>query len=55
MRGGSPAGSIPQLDRQRPVIALDDPEHSLSLAQEQGISPERVLDIYAAYGHVATD
>lgn len=48
-----PCWVYPQLDRQRPVIALDDAEHPLSLAQEHGISPERVLEIYAAYGHIA--
>ena len=42
----------PQLDRQRPVVTLDDADHPLSIAQDQGISPERVLEIYAAYGHV---
>lgn len=43
----------PQLDRQRPVITLDDAAHPLSVAQEEGISPERMLEIYAAYGHAA--
>ena len=41
----------PQLDRQRPTMTLDDPEHELSLAQEHGIAPERVLEIYASCGH----
>jgi hypothetical protein len=43
----------PQLDRQRPVITLDDPDHPLSVAQDQGVSPERVLEIYAACGHAS--
>ena len=41
----------PQLDRQRPVISLDDDDHPLAIAQRDGISAERVLEIYAAYGH----
>jgi hypothetical protein len=43
----------PQLDRQRPVITLDDAGHPLSVAQEHGVSAERILEIYAAYGHLA--
>ena len=41
----------PQLDRQRPTLVLEDPDHELSLAQEHGIAPERVLELYSAYGH----
>ncbi|MBI0475694.1 DUF2199 domain-containing protein [Sphingomonas sp. MA1305] len=41
----------PQLDRQRPVVVLDDPEHPLSIAQDVGISVERLMAIYAAEGH----
>lgn len=37
--------------RQRPSVRLDDPEHELSIAQIQGISAERLLEIYAAAGH----
>lgn len=43
----------PQLDRQRPVISLGDPDHPLAVAQQDGVDAERVLEIYAAYGHVA--
>jgi len=43
----------PQLDRQRPVVSLDDSAHPLSIAQEQGISPERLVEIYASYGPAA--
>lgn len=43
----------PQLDRQRPKIAIMDEDHPLAIAQRDGISPERVLEIYAAYGHAA--
>ena len=42
----------PQLDRQRPVISLEDDDHPLAIAQREGISAERVLEIYAKYGHV---
>jgi hypothetical protein len=42
----------PRLDRQRPVITLANEEHELARAQEEGITPERVLELYAAYGHV---
>lgn len=41
----------PQLDRQRPVLSLEDDEHPLAMAQREGISAERILEIYAAYGH----
>lgn len=41
----------PQLGRQRPTILLDDPDHDLAKAEEQGISPERLLELYARYGH----
>ena len=41
----------PQLDRQRPVIVLDDPNHPLSIAQDEGMSVEHLLAIYAANGH----
>ncbi|HEY0116977.1 MAG TPA: DUF2199 domain-containing protein [Allosphingosinicella sp.] len=41
----------PRGGRQRPVLALDDDGHPLALAQREGITAERVLEIYAAYGH----
>ena len=41
----------PQLSRQRPVITLASCEHDLARAQAEGISPEQVVDLYAAYGH----
>lgn len=40
-----------QLDRQRPTVTLDDPDHPLSIAQEQGITPEQLMEIYAMHGH----
>lgn len=47
-----PCWVCPQLDRQRPVIALEDPEHELTRAQQEGISPARLLELYALHGHV---
>jgi hypothetical protein len=41
----------PQLGNQRPVIRLADEDHPLAVAQEEGIEAERLLEIYAAYGH----
>jgi hypothetical protein len=41
----------PQLDGQRPFIRLADEGHPLAVAQNEGISPERLMEIYAAYGH----
>ena len=41
----------PQPSRQRPRLFVADEQHPLAIAQEQGISPERVLEIYAFYGH----
>jgi hypothetical protein len=41
----------PQPDRQRPVIVLDDPEHLLSKAQNDGIALGRLMAIYTANGH----
>lgn len=45
----------PREERQRPYLCLDDPDHPLALAQRDGITAERVLDLYAAYGHVRQD
>jgi hypothetical protein len=44
----------PQLGRQRPVITLADEDHELAQAQEKGIAPERVLELYAVYGHLVS-
>ena len=41
----------PQLDRQRPTLAVADPAHPLAMAQRDGISAERLLAIYRHYGH----
>lgn len=42
---------VPQANGQRPILFLHNEEHELSLAQRDGITPERVMEIYAAYGH----
>jgi len=41
----------PQSRRLRPLICLDDADHELAKTQTQGISPERLLELYAEYGH----
>ena len=41
----------PQLDRQRPTLRIMNREHRLAIDQDEGISPERLLAILAAYGH----
>ena len=41
----------PQLGRQRPVVTLHEEDHELARAQLDGITPERLLAIYAANGH----
>ena len=46
-----PCNVHPQLDRQRPLLTLQNREHELARMQNEGITPERVLEIYAAYGH----
>lgn len=43
----------PQRDRLRPRVTIMDESHPLAVAQRDGISAERVLEIYAAYGHAA--
>lgn len=42
----------PRLGHLRPLVTLANEEHELARAQEDGITPERVLELYAAYGHV---
>lgn len=41
----------PQLDRQRPVLKVQDEDHPLGRDQREGVSPERVLEYYQHYGH----
>jgi hypothetical protein len=44
----------PQLGRQRPSISLHNDGHELTIARRDGITPERLLEIYAANGHGPT-
>lgn len=41
----------PRGNRQRPLLWVQDDEHPLAVAQEQGITAERVLEIFRHYGH----
>jgi hypothetical protein len=41
----------PQAGRQRPRIELQDCDHPLARESREGITYERLLEIYAAYGH----
>lgn len=46
-----PVWVVPQANGQRPLLYVADDAHPLAIAQDEGISPERVLEIYAYYGH----
>lgn len=41
----------PRADRQRPLLWVQDDQHPLAIAQDQGITPARVLEIFRFYGH----
>jgi len=41
----------PQPSRARPLIWLENEDHPLAIAQQNGISVERLLEIYRANGH----
>ncbi len=41
----------PQPDRQRPTLRIMDEQHPLAVAQAEGISLERMIDILNFYGH----
>lgn len=43
---------FPQPDRQRPTLRIQDENHPLAVAQEDGITPERMLEIFCQYGHM---
>jgi hypothetical protein len=45
----------PQARRQRPWLEVQPGEHPLATESREGISYERLLEIYAAYGHVVGD
>jgi hypothetical protein len=42
----------PQAERQRPWLELEQSDHPLARDAHEGITYERLLEIYAAYGHV---
>jgi len=41
----------PRPDRQRPLLWAMDKDHPLAIAQKEGITPERLLEIFKLYGH----
>jgi hypothetical protein len=41
----------PQADHQRPWIEVEDSGHPLATESREGITYDRLLQIYAAYGH----
>jgi hypothetical protein len=41
----------PRADLQRPLISLHDIDHPLVREQQDGISFDRLLDVYALHGH----
>jgi hypothetical protein len=45
----------PQNNRQRPLIELEPSDHPLSLEQQNGITLDRVLELYAESGHDMRD
>lgn len=42
---------IPQSGRQRPLIELEATDHPLALDQHNGITLDRLLEVFAANGH----
>ena len=55
--GDKPEGLwvYPQADRQRPTLMIANEGHPLAIAQEDGISPERMLEILQHYGHTPSE
>ena len=41
----------PRHDRMRPELWVMDEDHPLGAAQQQGITAERMLEVFAHYGH----
>ncbi|XUU60901.1 DUF2199 domain-containing protein [Erythrobacter sp. HA6-11] len=41
----------PSLDRMRPKLWVVDEDHPLGIAQRSGITPDRMLEVFARYGH----
>lgn len=46
-----PVYVYPQPDRQRPTLRIMDEQHPLAVAQDEGISMERLIEIFRFYGH----
>lgn len=44
----------PRSNRQRPLLWVRDDDQPLAIAQENGITPERMLEIFHFYGHGPT-
>ena len=41
----------PRAERQRPLIEIEPTDHLLSREQREGITLDRLLELYAAHGH----
>jgi hypothetical protein len=41
----------PRAERQRPLLWVMDDNHPLAVAQDHGVSPERMVEILDRYGH----
>ena len=41
----------PQPDRRRPLLKVAEEDHPLAIAQRDGLSPQKMLDIFTHYGH----
>jgi hypothetical protein len=46
---------FPQDDKQRPLVELEATDHPLSLEQQNGITFDRILELYALTGHDMRD
>lgn len=46
-----PMWVYPQSNRQRPRFRIQNPAHPLAIAQTESITADRVLEIFAHYGH----
>jgi hypothetical protein len=42
---------LPQEGRQRPFVELEPTAHPLAVEQREGATFDRILEIYALYGH----
>lgn len=48
---GLKAHVLPQDHRQRPSVTLEPTDHPLSVEQRQGITYDRLMELYDLYGH----